>query len=278
MSNSPKYISNGDVGKSKKLKLAIRKLDREMKRSVGISERNIGLIHTGRQRRALFIFSKLILHNLSMMNIVDDFLQCEIGTGLLDHFSVGALGRTSIDAALMTMYIAAEGLTSDSWNLRRHILYLHDLYNRRRFLKSLGKAAQTEDREFLDSYQTVKDDLLQKIDHFANELGYEAEKIDAFKAGQNVFVEGMRGAAREAGWDVQYFDFNQSYLSAHVHSHPVSFMRADEHGIKFDGASDFQIGFAELVVDTVRTYTKSTNNRMDAFSDVESGDPLGHIE
>jgi len=39
-----------------------------------------------------------------------------------------------------------------------------------------------------------------------------------------------KGAAREAGWGLNAFEFEQAYYSAYGHSHPVSFMKADEQG------------------------------------------------
>lgn len=48
------------------LTTAFEKFDAAASRAVTVSERNIGKIHTGRQRRALMVFSKMIVHNLSI--------------------------------------------------------------------------------------------------------------------------------------------------------------------------------------------------------------------
>ena len=96
--------------------------------------------------------------------------------------------------------------------------------------------------------------------------------------GQMVFVDGARGAAREAGWDINEFDYVQSYLSAFVHSYPVSFMRADEHRISFSDPSDFQINFCEFAVRVAASTTELVERRMAAFSVPGAGDPLGQVD
>ena len=109
-------------------------------------------------------------------------------------------------------------------------------------------------------------------------LLYSEEKIAEFEKGLYLFIDGVRGAVREAEWDVDFFDFNQSYLSAYVHSHPVSFMRADEHEVAFAGASKFQIEFCHYVLTMVAEYTQSVVHRMDTFSVPDRGDPNGHLD
>lgn len=258
--------------------LAHRKLEQETENSVRISERNIGIVHTGRQNRALFVFAKLILHNMSVLSIAAKYLCDHAGRGLLDHFSIGTLGRASIDACLMTLYISTDGLSRDSWNLRRNVLYLHDLTTRKRFLSALCKVTDSDDPAFFESYPSAKAKIIENIERLAQKLEYSDDVIADLKKGQRVFIDGARGAVREAGLDVDLFDFQYSYLSAHVHSHPVSFMRGDEHNIKFEGASRFQINFVTLVLDSVFAYTNATNLRMDAFTIDEKSDHLGHIE
>jgi predicted NBD/HSP70 family sugar kinase len=92
-------------------------------------------------------------------------------------------------------------------------------------------ATKNKDQLFFESYPRQKASLAEKIRRFAKPLGLAQDAIADLTNGQKVFVDGARGAAREAGLDMNYFEFSQSYLSAFVHSHPVSFMRAEEHKI-----------------------------------------------
>jgi hypothetical protein len=194
--------------------------------AVSISEANIGVHHTGRQNRTLFVFAKLIAHNMSIMACIGKCLDAPEGNAILDHFSVGALGRIAIDAGLMTMYLSEPSLTLSGWNLRRHVLYLHDLPNRKRFLEAPSP----------------------------------------------------RGAVREAKWEVAKFEFHQAYLSAHVHSHPVSFMLAEDHKISFSNPSKFQIGFCAYVLNACTEYLEDVNSRVISFSNPDIGDPLGQAD
>lgn len=244
-------------------------------RAVAVSERSIGKSHTGRQRRALAVFSKLILHNGAMMSLVRDFFEGE-ERGLLDHFSLASLARSSLDAALMTMYISEPSLSLTRWDFRRQLLFLHDANNRSRFLKPLRK--EGVEFGFFENADAVRDAIRAKLEKLGAGLLYSQEKIADYQRGLHLFVDGARGAAREAGWDVDFFDFNQSYLSAYVHSHPVSFMRFDEHQVTFEGASTFQVDFCHYVLDMTAKYTASAADRMDVFSVPKTGDPNGHLD
>lgn len=244
--------------------------------AVSVSQRNIGNIHTGRQRRALAVFSKFIVHNMAIRSMMSDYSNDPHSEALLDHFSCAVLARSSIDAALMTMYISEPRLSIKQWDFRRQLLYLHDINNRSRFLKPVRK--QGMDVPFFDTNDDVRRGVQEKIMSLGPSLLYSQDKVAEYAKGFHLFVDGVRGAARESGWDIDEFEFNQAYLSAYVHSHPVSFMRFDEHDIKFGGASEFQLDFCRYLLTMVTMYTNSVVERMDKFSDPEKGDPNGHLE
>jgi len=236
----------------------------------------MGKTMTGRQMRGLFVFAKMISHNMSIMSLATDLVHDPEETAILDHFSIATLARASIDAALMTMYISEPSLSLNRWDFRRQLLFLHDTNNRSRFLKALTKRGV--EFPFFESKDVIKQEILDKIKSLGAGLLYSEEKIAEYQKGTFMFVDGVRGAAREAGWDGDVFDFNQSYLSAFVHTHPVSFMRADDHDIKFGGASLFQVDFCHFVFTAVAEYTDSVVARMRAFSVPTTGDPNGHLD
>ncbi|WP_192384065.1 hypothetical protein [Mesorhizobium silamurunense] len=256
----------------KSMLAALDKLEAAMQSAVAISDGAIGVVHTGRQNRALFVFAKLITHCMSVAGIIEN------RTALLDHFSVATLGRAIIDASLMTKYISEPSLTADEWDLRRQILFLHDLTTRKRFLTALELAGQPRDTGFFEGYAAAKDGLKTKIEDLAAKLGHAPDQIKELSSGQRVFVGGSRGAAREAGWDIQQFEFHQSYLSNWVHSYPVSFMRADEQGISFSDPSAYQFWLCQMVLVTSADYLNDVNARMKLFTGSVEADPVGPFE
>jgi hypothetical protein len=257
-----------------RLELAVSQFETTVAAAVSLSEVNIGVNHTGRQKRALFLFAKMIVHEMSMLLIVGRFLSAKEGFRLLDHSSLATLARTAIDSALMVMYISHPKLTRDEWNLRRYVLYLHDLTNRKRFLAATGR----KDLPFYDHYEVSKAEMIQKIRRFAKALRVDAAEVSELTKGQRVFVSGARGAVREAGWDVQEYDFIQSYTSPYVHSHPVSFMRAEENAISFQEPAKYQLDFSVVVFSMATECTARVTRRMATFSVSGIGDPLGQVD
>lgn len=258
------------------VQLAFAAFRKSNEAAVTLSERNLGLIHTGRQRRSLMVFTKLICHNASIEKLFLDFADEPLAERFVDHFSIATLARASVDAALMTMYLSEPSLNTTQWDFRRQWIFLHDANNRSRFLKPLKTKGNVA--PFFETSDSVKDGIKAKIRELGAHLLLTENAIDDMLKMPPLFVNGARGAVREAGWDVDTFDFMQSYLSAYVHSHPVSFLRAYEHDLKFGGISQFQADFLNMIFSQLSGTTDDVVARMDVFSVPEIGDPNGHVE
>ncbi|MHA7877190.1 hypothetical protein [Roseivivax sp.] len=179
----------------------------------------------------------------------------------------------------MTQYLSEPSLTLPQWDLRRHILFLHDLTNRKRFLTSLGKAQGGGPKPpFFENYDEIKRSLLSVIEKRCNELNIAPERRDELKKGQTAFLNGVRGAVREAGFDLNTFEFLHSYFSNHVHSHPVSLLRAEEQMISFESPSPFQLGLCATALGAATDYLSAVNARVEAFTGDISRDPIGPLE
>jgi hypothetical protein len=249
-------------------------LDKAILGAIEISESRMGIDHTGRQNISLFIFAKLIAHCISIMGIAAEHKQVFKSGGLLDHSSLAALSRVAIDAALMTMYISDPKMNLEEWDLRRKILRLHELFNRKRFLTAAGN----EDVPFFATYEQRKTELRTRISELATGLGHATEKIKDVLKGQNVFIDGSRAAAREAGWNLNQFELYQVYLSNWVHSHPVTFLYADDQKISFLHPSHYQISVCVTALEAATRYLVAATDRMCAFTGNRALDTIGHLD
>lgn len=259
------------------IEAGLNAIEKATKRAVALSEANIGVVHTGRQNRVLFVFAKMIAHNMSSIGIIRTAIFAEKGASLLDHFSVAALGRISIDAAIMTLYLSEPSLTLAEWNLRRHLLYLHNDTNRKRFLDAMVKAEGVTSTDHLEGYAEAKAARHAAIETYGKEAGLSQDKVEKLLKGE-VFVSGVRGAVREAGLNLEAWEAHNAYFSPYIHAHPVSFMRADQHAIAFDEPSPYQKYLCNYVTGVVAGYTEAVNNRIEAFCRDIADDPLGHVE
>lgn len=260
------------------LETAIGGFESATKSAVAISESRIGVEHTGRQNIALFIFAKLIAHSISMGLILSNHQRVLEEGGLLDHFSLATLGRAALDASLMTMYISDPNTNREHWDLRRQVLWLHELFNRGRFLTAAGAKEQEPQLPFFKTYEERKVAIRARIEALATPMLYSQERIEGLQKGQNVFVDGVRGAVREAEWDVDQFDFHQTYLSNWVHSHPVSFLRFREQGISFLHPSDEQLNFCATVLGITTPYLLNATARVNQFTGAKELDSIGHLD
>lgn len=241
----------------------------------------VGRPLSGRQLRVSYLLLKLLAHIDSLINIIQNHFQYRIDQTKrfkwrrtrfypFDHHSICSLGRVCFDAALMLHYLSEPSLNISAWNLRRKVLYLHDISNRHRFLKFAKKIAKDRLREEIDD-QWIIDGLVADILTHLSELGQADDP--SFTNGQMVFVDGVRGAVREAGWDVNEFEFQQAYLSNFVHTHPVSYMRATEHAFDFENPSPAQYAAAFIAVSVSLNTAISANERCQSFLSAD-GDQL----
>jgi hypothetical protein len=258
---------------------ALEQLDECLLTATGLSGGRIGIEHTGRQNRVLTSYAKMITHCMSLQALCRKHQTLPEGAKLLDHFSVAALARCVIDSAIMTLYLSEPSLTLPQWDLRRHLLFLHALTNRKRFLTSLKKIqADGTNVPFFENYEEIKLGLKSVIDQRCEELQISFEQRGDLKNGQVVFISGVRGAVREAKIDVNKFDFFHTYFSNHIHSHPVSLLNADEQEISFSAPSPFQLGLCATCISAAVEYLTAVNARVEMFTGEISRDPVGPLE
>jgi len=256
---------------------SLRTFDEMTLRAVSISESRIGVEHTGRQNRVLMAFAKMTTHAMSIHLLCGHSAQQDHAAGLLDHFSIGTLTRSLFDASVMTLYLSEPTLSAAEWDLRRHVLFLHDATNRKRFLQAGDKVSNlAKPRHDADSYRQYKASILKVIEARGKELGLETDRIEELSKGNLVFMNGLRGAVREAGLDLHQFEFIQTYLSSYVHSHPTSLLRTEN--ISFDTPTDFQLDFCKLCLATSETYMDAAIRRVEAFTGHIALDQNGHIQ
>ena len=176
----------------------------------------------------------------------------------------------------MTMYLSEPSLSHTQWLLRREVLHLHEMTNRKRFLEPSGKLSPglATTLPFFERYENSKKDSRARILSFCNELSIDPAKSAKLQEGQFVFTEGSRGAAREAGWDIDAHEFEQAYYSAYVHTHPVSFMKMDEQQISWSVPSEFQKNFVSTALASASRYLDCSNARIESFTGSEERDPL----
>lgn len=256
---------------------AIDAFEKASERAVALSESRLGIAHTGRQNRVLMAYAKTITHAMSIQLLYSNSVHQKPEFGLLDHFSIAKLTRTLFDASIMTLYLSEPSLNEAEWDLRRQVLFLNDASNRKRFLKAMHKhAGKTLSAEELDAHRQNKDQVLAMIARRGKELGLDENRIDEISKGQLVFIEGVRGAVREAGLDTNEFDFIHVYLSNHVHSHPVSLLRQEK--ISFEAPTEFQMSFCGFCLEAATAYLESVNSRVEEFTGDMARDPNGHID
>jgi hypothetical protein len=140
----------------------------------------------------------------------------------IDHSSIGVLSRTIIETSIMFWYLS-EDVSADEREFRFAVMNLHDTTSRVRLFKGLNPEEAEKQRANRDLCKK----FLSELSLFQKRTEEDRERI---LGGQILYVNGMRSILRQMNYDADYYDGMYNYLSAQVHSHPVSYFRDKPEG------------------------------------------------
>lgn len=161
----------------------------------------------------------------------------------LDQSSIMSIARSMVETAIMLAYVSDESATEDDWRLRRTLLCLHDCTTRYKMFKGW------KDRDQIKSLKGQMEELRGTMEGLAAFKALPEERRQKLLSGDDVYVNGIRAAARLAGWKTAEFNAFYAYMSGHAHGSPVSFMRIDEHGVDYKRPTDAQYAIAGFAVE-----------------------------
>jgi hypothetical protein len=217
---------------------------------------------------ATWVFTRLCVAGVglsTLANFKQRTTQFKLYT--LDHNTIAALARNIIEATLMMHYLTEEGISVREWDLRRTVLYLHDATTRYRMFKDTKK-------EDAAGFKLQIAKLRREISEHERFAALSPEDQKKLLSGQTLFVEGLRSVARKGGWNIKEFDFVYAYLSSHIHSAPVSFIRTETHGIDFVEPSDHQFGLSAFGLEQATNSLAAASTRiLEIFPDIVEAGP-----
>ena len=142
----------------------------------------------------------------------------------LDHSSIAVLCRAIIEASIMYWYLM-EDVSEDEWEFRLQVMKIQDAASRVRLFKRMIADAADNQRAAL---RALRDELASML-LFQKRPEQQQKKM---YGGEIIYVNGMRSVVESMNFDQEYFDSVYNYLSAYVHSSPLSYFRdGDYHDV-----------------------------------------------
>ena len=161
---------------------------------------------------ASMVHGKMCAHARSIGAIVQ--------SPMFDHSGIVALCRMIVEDLTTYAYLK-QAVSPEVWHLRDLVLRLHDTVARITLLRAWKD--RTDDRDL----RTGRIELEAAIEASPIFQQLPDTQKDALRTGTQIFVGGMRRAAKEAGWAEARFTALYSYLSAHVHGAPMGCRHAN---------------------------------------------------
>jgi hypothetical protein len=239
--------------------------------AVMASEAGIGVLTGWRGDWAALHLARVIVNCGSMLRIIDAGIKFAPGSQLLDHFSVASIARTAIEAQIMMLYVSDPKIGFEEWEMRRQVFHLHDTVHRIRMFKPTAARDDAATQKTLEALRIGREELLGDLGRDAYFRALTDDQKKRILAGQDFYVGGIRAAVRSIGWDVAEYEFYSTYLSAYIHSSPVSFFRADQHGVDFATVSDFQYGLCGTALAAVSEHLPQLTARIYQLISMEKG-------
>jgi len=139
----------------------------------------------------------------------------------LDHSSIAVLCRAIIETSIMYWYLKEE-VSEEEWKFRLQVMKIHDAASRVRLFKRIIADAANNQRATL---RTLRDELTA-MPLFQKRPPQQQRKM---LGGEVIYVNGMRSIVESMNFDEEYFDSVYNYLSAYVHSTPLSYFRDGDY-------------------------------------------------
>jgi len=174
-----------------------------------------------------------IVHTKMCINATSAEHLC--GAKLFDHSAIMTVCRMCMEAMTLYYYLNEE-VDATEWDCRELVLRLHDTCARIKLTRATREEGQYQD--LLDGRDSLKQDLENNAFFKSKAAKMRAAKL---LSGDVIFIGGMRAAAvRAAGWREEQFVSLYNYLSQHVHTAPMAFMRVRKHNVSFSEPGDAQ--------------------------------------
>lgn len=199
-----------------------------------VSMAQTGLPTTRAGELGSMVFAKCCAHARSIGAIA-------LHSSMFDHHAIMTLARMIVEATTMLGYLN-EPATTEEWALRHTVLRMHDTTTRIGLLRSFN--SETSD------LRTGLKELQAELEEMTLFKALPTERQQRLLTGQEMYVTGMRSVAvRAVGWDEDQFASVYTYLSAHTHTAPVSFMRMRDHSIDYMNPSQTQFEILAIAME-----------------------------
>ena len=163
-------------------------------------------------------------------------------SSMFDHSAILALSRMLVDGLTMYAYLR-ESVEDAVWTLRYKVMELHDVTARIKLVRAW------QERVEYDDLRNMRESLVGQIKASVVFQGLGEERKKRLLTGEEMFVEGMRKAARVAGWSEEKFISIYNYFSAHIHSAPMSYWRMRQHRVDYLEPGPMQFGSAAMAIE-----------------------------
>jgi hypothetical protein len=126
---------------------------------------------------------------------------------------------------------------------------IHDCASRIRLFKGLGSQKEYKNAKRISAI------LRKRLENSPVFFNLDKKVREEILAGSRIFVNGIRSAAKQVGWDLKEWDAIYNYLSAQSHHNPVSFYRYEMHGVTHLTVTEYQSGFLNFCLQQAKLCT-----------------------
>ncbi|WP_158811176.1 DUF5677 domain-containing protein [Beijerinckia sp. L45] len=255
---------------------SVDSLDNAIQASIVFSETHLGIHVDGMTLRAYHMHARACVIAISLLKIchyTEDQLHSQNFT--LDHAAISALSRTIVETCLLVSYCAEPNIAQEETELRFLLFRVHDTHARYMLFKEMRAmpfGQQASIGQQCHDFRRGLDELRTQLDQNNIFINLSPERQKRIKAGQDMYVRGIRDVARRFG-KLDTFNYFYVYMSAFSHCSPLSFMRVTLNNISNERPSGNQLNIATQALFVSADFLQSTNQMMQNTFDAIQGEP-----
>ena len=213
---------------------------------------------------ASVLFTRLCTASVSLLHLAPASRFFKSPLNHYDSSATAALARNIMECYIMFFYLCVDPVSEEEWRARLNILYLNDCASRIRMFRDFNP----EDPQLPLFEEQAKElrDRLSQIPFFSS---LPSKRRTELLKGQTPFLLSRAEILTKLGIEREHFRAIYTFLSSHVHSFPLAFLRMGDGDRGRGVESEVEKGYIAMALELAEgSLSRAVEDMLRIFPDI----------
>lgn len=175
---------------------------------------------TNKHYWASILFTRLCGAGISLLLLLPRNRRIRATIDHWDFAAVAALGRQVVESYFAFFYLCVDRVSKDEWQCRWNVFNLHDCVSRKRLFETLKISGDD-----VHGFEEQAEELRARLKGNEYFTSLEGKRQREILKGKSAYLLSQDEIIVRLGGDIAHFRGLYQFMSAHVHTYPLSFYR-----------------------------------------------------